>query len=328
MSENYKISDIARALNLSKSTVSRAISGKGRIGQKTKQLVIDYISALEGNTPSASLPVIKNSTIGIVMPTDQDIIDTPFFFGCQLGICEVASLRGYAVLLIPDRSGNAKEFASIIAQNAPQSLIFTRSINDPSIIEAVRSLDIPFVIIGSSTDNNTVQVDSDVIKSCETLTSSLLKNNDKIAFIAGDQKNSVQRNRYDGFLQAHLEAGKYADKSLVFLNCHRSADINASMEKIFQTSARCVIASDDVICEKILRWARDRHIAIPEELRLASFYNSRSLSNNTPPITAINVEPKAVGTAAAELVIDMLEGRKVENRTYVSHDILLRRSTF
>lgn len=327
MPDSYKISEIAQALGLSKTTVSRAISGKGRVSEQTKEKVFEYIDSL-CKTKSLGSTVKKRATIGIVMPTEHQVIDTPFFFGCQLGICDVAALRRQTVVLIPDCGGNAKDFASFVTKAAPSGIIFTRSVNDSDILDVVTSKNIPFIIIGNSSDKNAVLVDSDVVSSCDTLTAALLKDNEKIAFIGGNQKNRVQRRRYEGFLQAHLSSEKYADKSLVFLNCENSDEISQAMEAALSASVRCVIASDDVICEKIIRWTRDRHLAIPRDLRLASFYNSRALTNNDPPITAINVDPKAVGTVAAELLFDMLEGRNVDKLNLVSHNILLRKSTF
>ena len=96
------IADVAETLGVSKTTVSRAISGKGRIGSETRERILKYIDEhhYTPNVIAKSLAQSKTYNIGIVMPGDYELIDLPFFQNCMMGIHEIASSMDYDVLQI------------------------------------------------------------------------------------------------------------------------------------------------------------------------------------------------------------------------------------
>ena len=75
------ISDVAEALQVSKTTVSRAISGKGRIGEATRQKVLEYIEAndYKPNVIAKGLAQQKTYNIALAIPGDCNLVDMPFF---------------------------------------------------------------------------------------------------------------------------------------------------------------------------------------------------------------------------------------------------------
>lgn len=74
-------SDVAEALGVSKTTVSRAISGKGRIGEATRQKVLAYIEEhdYKPNVIARGLAQSKTFNLCVVMPEDYALVDLPFF---------------------------------------------------------------------------------------------------------------------------------------------------------------------------------------------------------------------------------------------------------
>ena len=80
------IADIADTLGVSKTTVSRAISGKGRIGSETRERVLKYIDAhnYTPNVIAKSLAQNKTYNLAVVMPGDYELIDLPFFQNLSL----------------------------------------------------------------------------------------------------------------------------------------------------------------------------------------------------------------------------------------------------
>ena len=102
MSEkNITISDVAEALGVSKTTVSRAISGKGRIGEATRKRVLEYIDKYDykPNVIAKSLAQSKTFNICVVMPGDYALVDLPFFQEALMGIQEIAGMMEYDILL-------------------------------------------------------------------------------------------------------------------------------------------------------------------------------------------------------------------------------------
>ena len=93
--ENRKITidDVAKALNISKTTVSRAISGKGRVGEKTRNMVMEYIKEnnYKPNPIAKGLAESRTYNIAVVWPADYDYMDLPFFQRCVVGINKITS---------------------------------------------------------------------------------------------------------------------------------------------------------------------------------------------------------------------------------------------
>ena len=87
MRKNITISDVAEALGVSKTTVSRAISGKGRIGEATRKRVLEYIDKMIINQMLSQrvLPSQRLFNICVVMPGDYALVDLPFFQEAIMG---------------------------------------------------------------------------------------------------------------------------------------------------------------------------------------------------------------------------------------------------
>ena len=84
-----------------KTTVSRAISGKGRIGQETRDRVLKYIEEhdYKPNVIAKGLAQSKTYNLCVVMPGDYDVVDLTFFQECLFGIQEIAGIMEYDILL-------------------------------------------------------------------------------------------------------------------------------------------------------------------------------------------------------------------------------------
>ena len=98
---NLTIADIAEALNISKTTVSRAISGKGRIGNETRERVLKYIDENNyvPNPMAKGLAQSKTYNICWVIPADSVATELPFFQRCMMGVAEVTGGLNYDILI-------------------------------------------------------------------------------------------------------------------------------------------------------------------------------------------------------------------------------------
>ena len=327
--QQINMTDIARELAISKTTVSRALSGNGRVSEQTRQRILDYIEQKKSSVGVETVQprIGRTPVIGVVIPADQSVPDTPFFFNCLMGVSETASLNNYGVMLLTDMGDSYDYFRKIVRSGEISGLIFTRSIADPELVKLFKENDFPFVVTGSMQDKDIVQVDADVAASCEELTKIILSSCARIGFVAGNQSNPVQAQRYEGFIRGFIDCDRFVDKSLVFLGADSYEQIDNAMNLIMQRGAECVIASDDVICLKLLHWLSNHGYKVPEDIRVASFYNSSYIANNDPPITAIRIKPKDIGVRAAKLLMDMIEGQTIKGRSSMSYEILIRKST-
>ena len=89
-SKKMTINDVAEQLGVSISTVSRAISGKGRIGSETRRKVLEFIEEHDyhPNSSAKSLAQAKTENIALLIPEVKTLVAQPFFYMCMCGVNE------------------------------------------------------------------------------------------------------------------------------------------------------------------------------------------------------------------------------------------------
>ena len=127
--KNITISDVAEALGVSKTTVSRAISGKGRIGEETRQKVLSYIEEhdYKPNVIAKGLAQSKTFNLCVVMPGDYALVDLPFFQEVISGIQEIAGLHEYDILLCICKENDISGLERIISNHKVDGVILLRT---------------------------------------------------------------------------------------------------------------------------------------------------------------------------------------------------------
>lgn len=150
--KNITIADVADALGVSKTTVSRAISGKGRIGKETRERVLAYIEKYDykPNVIAKGLAQSKTYNICVVMPGEYDVVDLTFFQECLFGIQEIAGIMEYDILLSICKNNDISSLERIISNHKVDGVILMRTFVEDAQIEYLSTKEIPFVTIGSS----------------------------------------------------------------------------------------------------------------------------------------------------------------------------------
>ena len=330
MASKLTIQDIADGLGVSKTTVSRAISGKGRISPATTEKVLNYIRE-QNFTPSAmarGLAQQRTFNIGVVCPIDYELFDLQYFHRCLEGISLATCKAGYDILISMMEGNNITNLERIIDNHKVDGVILTRTLFDDPPARYLKDKGIPIVAIGSSPDKELLQVDNDHFSACRELTSVLIgKGLRRLALIGGDNTHIITDTRRRGFEDAFRTAGLSVDPALIFMGVGSSAQVSDTMTNIMESGADGVICMDEKLTSYALGYCSSHGIRIPDDIALASFYNSPMLENSAPPVTALNVEDKVLGKAAAELLLDEIEGREVTSRMLRSYQIILREST-
>ncbi len=324
------ISDVAEALNISKTTVSRAISGKGRIGAQTRERVLRYIDEhnYKPNPIAKGLANSRTYNICWVMPADYVASDLPFFQRCLVGISEISLKEDYDILTTFAYSDNASPLIRIVTNRKVDGVILSRTLtNDPNI-RLLKEHSLPFVVIGSTEEDDVVQIDNDHIRACCELTSILaMKGVRRMALIGGSMRHVVNQTRYKGFQKGLSEQGIREDKRLVRLDLEDEKAIERATDDVLSLGAECIICMDDGICRSVLGKLKRDEIDIPGRVKLASFYNSMLLENNQPAITALSYDPKELGGVAAKTLFSIIRGENVEGKVLLGYDVLLKAST-
>ena len=104
------------------------------------------------------------------------------------------------------------------------------------------------------------------------------------------------------------------------MDAHRKAKIGIDDKIVF-------MGMDDVICSMVLGSLREKQIKIPNEIKVASLYDSRNLEYNNPSITSVRFDTKRLGRFACVKLLKLLGEWMEEDTVPLSYQVILREST-
>lgn len=323
------ISDIARELGVSKSTVSRVINCKGRIGESTRQRVQDCVRNHDyrPNTIARSLAQKRTYNIAVVIPRDADRGDVPFFQNCLVGISEVIYSRGFDAILAVEEGDETGALRRLVSNRKVDGVVLLRLTENDAAVEFLEQEKIPFVAMGTSDDAGVVQVDNDQVSGCMEMTDFMIKRGCfHMALLGGDGTLPVNGRRYEGFKQACEKNNISLNESHCWWNLDSESDINRALPEIMRENPQCLVCADDVVCSRVLKWLSANGYEVPADIQVISFYDSPVLESHDPPVTALCVSAFEMSRCAGNLVLDLIEGKKVSRRHSVGYEIKIRES--
>lgn len=328
-SRKITISDVADALHVSKTTVSRAISGKGRISEGTRRRVLAYIEEndYKPNVIAKGLAQKKTFNVALVIPEDCNLVDMPFFQNSMQGICEEAAANDYDVMLVMTSWDTFGGLVRMVDNNKVDGVILSRSMVKDKAVRFLKERGVPFVLMGTSRDAGILQVDNDHRAGCRELTGRLLGNGlARVGLIGGNRNYMVNRIRLQGYQDAFRDAKTEPDERLIYEDCESLEYVENAVEELMKAKADCIICMDDAICSMVLQVLARKKTAVPGGMQVASFYDSTLLQNNKPAVTSLLFDDKALGALTCRVLLQYIRGEEVNGRTLLGYEIAGRES--
>ena len=328
-SNSMKIAEIAEALGISKTTVSRALSGKGRVGEETRARVFAY-AGLTGREVAQPHPAAQGAThnLSLVIPKHFVRLDLPFLRKCMGSICTMAAQRGYDLLLCYVSQTDTDQLERQLASHKVDGVILSRTMSDDPSIDLLKQYGVPFVAIGRIDDPDIPQADNDQTGAACEMTRLLLQlGTRRIAYLGGSGTYTVNADRLRGYLRGLAEFGIQADQSLIRTGLESDEQRTDALEAVLERRPDCLLCCDDRLAFDVVRELRARHIHVPQDIRVASLYDSELLVGMTPSISAVQFDAERIGSTACRMLLDILAGKDVPKRQLQGYQVILRDST-
>lgn len=318
---------IAKELGVATSTVSRAISGKGRIGKETQKRILRYIEEndLDLNTKNQNLTQLKTYNIGVAIPAFSDARNLPFFQRCLLGVCEAAQAMDYDVLVASIDNDSIKAVERLVENKKMDGMILTRALVNDMTVTYLKSRNVPFVLIGSIDDEDIYQVDSDNRTGCRELTSYLgMIGMKRIGLIGGNSNHKVTLDRYSGYEEGLKAAGIMFDKELVCLDAINNITIKQAVKRLARKGIDCLACMDDYICNRALKELMSLDEGQYRGITLASFYETgeEALGNN---VYSLRYDPNEIGIQAARMLFKIIGKKEVNKTKRLGYEVIMRK---
>lgn len=318
------IADVAAHLGISKTTVSRAISGKGRVSKETRQRVQNYISQMnyKPNVIAKGLAQSKTFNVAVILPKDCDMQELPFFQNCMCGICEAAEKRDYDVLAVYAAVGELSGIERVVDNHKVDGVILSRTLVEDDAAGYLKKKNIPVVAVGSSMDMSLIQVDHDHRSACRELTAHLLNQGiHKIALIGGNEAHMVTRSRYEGFADAFRMAGLPVDMNLVCFGAEKTKEIEQAVELFLEKKAECIVCMDDMICNHVVSKLRKKDAALLNSVKVVSFYGGINASVPVGQVETVEFDAKKLGFVTCNTLLDVIDGRQIAIRQLLPYKL-------
>ncbi len=321
------LDEMARELGVSKSTVSRALSGKGRIGEETRKKIVDFAKSREITAVREKAGETATRNIGVVLPSDVYLNGGPYFQECILGICETANFMDYDVLIATGTTDDLSGIRTLVEKDKADGIILTRSLENDRTLQYLTEIGFPVGLTGICGRSDVIQVDTDNEGAAENLTSFLISRGyRKFALILDNMDYNVNKRRYKGFCNALINNGLSPEKQMMVTGTLNAELVDSIIGDMLTHKVECIICGDDVICTRIMSNLQAQGYRIPKDISVASLYNSPNLDCFSPAVTAVNVSARQVGNMISRQMINFLEGKEYQHKTIMDYEILVRKS--
>ena len=307
------IKDIARALNISPSTVSRALKNHPDISQDTKDLVNKYAKDFnyKPNTLALSLRMSKNNTIGVIIP---EIVHY-FFSSILSGIEQIANAEGYNVIICQSDENYEKEVRNTKALVATRvsgvlASLAKHTTNYDHFQDIIDS-DIPLVFfdricIGLNTDRVVVDDYAGAFAAVEYLIQTGCK---RIAFYSSPFHLEISKNRKNGYMDALRKYNLPVDETLIRVCDTREEAIIITPEILDRPNRPDgFFAINDHCAAGILYAAKLAKLRVPKDVAIMGFSDGELAKACDPMLSTVEQHGFEIGKHAAKLLIDKING--------------------
>lgn len=329
------IYDISRMLNISASTVSRALNNSPQVRKELRKKIMQTAQEMgyQHNKFAANLRQKRTRTLGVVIPR----IDSHFMSTVISGMEKVANNSGYQLLISQSEESSALEEANIQAlfNSRVDGLLVSLSYEtkNKDAFKNVLRKDIPLVFFDRVFEcGNCVSVVIDNFRAGYDATQHLIDQGcSKIVHAAGSLNRNVYNDRYRGFRQA-LEDNSitFDERMLIVTDLGDNSGIsilnqllnNGSMpDGIFTANDNSAVS---LICE-----LKRKGFRVPDDIAVVGFNDDPVSRIIEPNLTTVRYPGRAMGEVAASTMIRILEGTQYEkvNSITLSHELIVRQSS-
>jgi len=329
------IKQLAKQLNLSISTVSRALNDSYDISPGTRKKVLDLAKKLnyQPNPHASSLRKHSSKTIAVVVPE----IANNFFALAINGIQSAAREKGYHVLIYVTNENDKIESESLkhLQNGRIDGLLISvsnKTVNDEDLLR-IQEQGIPLVFFDRVRDEfETAKVTTDDFESGFKAAEHLIRQGCKrIAYLQISNNLSIGMNRMRGYLEALKQYNLKQEKKLI-VDCVDDREKNyASIEALLKSKERPdgIFASVEHLAITSYLVCKNAKIKIPKDVKIISFSNLETASLLNPSLTTITQPAFEIGREAAAILIKALtkKGFALTNSKLVLPSKLIQRES-
>ena len=305
------ISDVSRHAGVSRSTVSRLVAGNGYVSEAKRQAIEASIAALgyRPNTLAQALRSNRSNMIGAVVVD----VGTPYFANVVYGMQRAARAAGKSLMVssgYADQDGEANAVTELVDRSCDGLVLFLERPMRPDAVEILRRAQIPVVSIGR--DHSSLARGTIVLNNFEgaraAVTHLLAQGHRRIVHLTGQADFGDTIARLSG-LEAGLADYGLAMNDIHVVNGNFSEEFGYDATRVLLREGRdftAVFAGSDDMAAGVLLALREAGRRVPDEVSVIGFDDAFHARHMWPPLTTVRQPVKALGDAAASLLLSFI----------------------
>ncbi len=319
-SSQASIQDIAKALGVSPSTVSRALKNHPDISEETCKKVQEYAQKVQyrPNVFALGLKHKRSKTIGIVIPE----IVHHFFSSVLSGIEDMAYGKGYRVMICQSNENYLREVINMQALLDHRVDGLLVSVSKSTLDFSHLKQAVPIVFFDRTCDEiSSDRVVTNDFEGARMVVSHLVKRGCRsILHLAGPQHLNVGRERYNGYVHALKESGIKPKSSLV-IKCDTPSKVEYRKNIILGRAEAidAVFAVNDFTAVATMRLFQENGYSVPGNIAVAGFGDDPLASMVRPSLTTVEQRGYDMGRESARLLINRLnsgDGKDYQTKVF------------
>lgn len=313
------IYDVAKKSGYSIATVSKALNNYSDISEKarTKILAVCKEIGYMPNSSARTLPTKKSWTIGVVFSEELGVgITHPFFSHVIESFKQSIESNGYDLLFISRELGHSiySYLEHCRYRNVDGVIVVHTDFSEPEVREILDS-DLPSVVI-DNVQTRSINVSSDNYTGAKMAMDHLIgMGHEKIAHISGNKESYASRVRTEAYLESMESLPKNMQEGYLQSGGFFSLEGGyEAMKRLLELEDRptAVFVSGDYMAIGAMRAIQEAGLKIPEDISIVGFDDVEAAKLVCPGLTTVHQDTVRIGQAAAERLIDRINGKSDE----------------
>lgn len=329
------IKDVAKAANVSVSTVSKVINHHYSISEETAQRVRQVMKDLNYYPSASAQSFAKGSTKEVAVLANlapNAAFQNPHMFEIISGLEETLRAKGYRLLLRGVDETNAYEVAEeIISRRSADAIAIHVSVMTHPLSALLTRLRFPHIVLGAPNfESQVCWIDNNNVYSGTIAASYLLSlGYRKIAFVGGQYYDLGSTLRLQGVRQCLQEAGFPLDDQYVWLGESTRADGYRMTCQLLdeKQSPDAIICANNSIAMGCVAAVRERGLSIPGDMGVMAFDDYPFSQMMEPPLTVVDINVRDMGAQAAKFLVDMIRHPNMQIQTYITTSNVIPRAS-
>jgi LacI family transcriptional regulator len=329
------IYDVAKALNISPSTVSRGLQDHPHVKKETKKNIIAKAEEMgyQQNKFASNLRQKHTNTIGVVVPK----LNSYFMATVISGIEKITSQNGYGLIISQSLESWKKEIScvSTLFNSRVDGLLVSLAFDTRNLdhFNLLLKKDIPVVFFDRVGDcKGCISIVIDNYKAGYEATSHLIEQGStRIVHIGGNLLRNVYSERYRGYKQALSDNNIEFDQELVFISDMNGTTGTDIAKKILKMNPRPdgIFTSNDNSAVMAIIELEKSGIRIPEDMAVVGFNNEPISEVVVPNLSTVDYPAREIGEIAASSLINKIKNSQSANLStiIIKHNLICRKSS-